>query len=381
MSRPSLSVLHVVEAIVGGLARHVTDVVTFTEGVRHEVAMPRRRPGWPTDYGAEVAMREAGAVIHRVEMRRLPVHPVNSRAFIQLSGLIRARRPDVVHGHSAVGGALGRVAGSWVPAARVYTPNGVLTTRTAVGMERMLGRRTDQLIAVSESEAELVVRLKLVSPDRVTVIHNGVDLRSDKTSSARDLRAEVGLSPDAPLVGFVGRLGHQKAPEIFVQACRVINARRPDIHFLIIGTGPLEASVAEAVARSGLGDRWHHLTSMPGIGRMMGQLDVLALPSRYEGLPYVALEAMREGTPVVATDVVGSRDVVADGSTGLLVPPEDPTALAAAVCRVMDDPGLRSALSHGGRAAAHSRFDVRQQAAAHLTLYRRLASQVSRAVR
>lgn len=380
MSRLPLTVLHVVEAIVGGVARHVTDVVVFTEGVHHHVAVPMRRPGWQTDYGAEVTMREAGAVIHRVEMRRLPVHPVNSRAFVQLSRLIGALRPDVVHGHSAIGGALARTAGWRGPAARVYTPNGLLTSRLAVAAERLLGHRTDRLIAVSQSEAALVSDLKLVPAERLTVIHNGVDL-APRSSPQRDVRADLGLAHGTPLVAFVGRLDPQKAPEVFVRACARLARRRADVHFLAVGAGPLEAMVTAEVASGLLEGRWHHLSALEGVGRLMGQFDLLALPSRYEGLPYVALEAMREGTPVVATDVVGSRDVVTDGTTGFLVPPEDPEALAVAMERVLDDPDLRAQLSAGSRAAARDRFDVRRQAAAHADLYRRLASQVSRAAR
>jgi glycosyltransferase involved in cell wall biosynthesis len=221
--------------------------------------------------------------------------------------------------------------------------------------------------------------LHLVPPARLAVIHNGVHVGpADRTT--RDVRGELGISAGGPLVAFVGRLGRQKAPEIFVRSCRLVSEQRRDVHFLLVGTGPLEAATRQEIAASGLGDRLHHVATLPGVAGLMDQFDVLVLPSRYEGLPYVLLEAMLAGTAVVATDVVGSRDLIEDGVTGLLVPAEDPAATAAAVVRLLDDQPLRDRLGAGGQDLVRRDFDVRLMAAALERLYLELASQTLRAL-
>ena len=146
--------LHVLEAIEGGTARHLVDLVRTAAGIEHHVAIPWRRVGGLTDTAAAGRMAAAGAVVHVVEMRRSPLRPRNLAALAGLAGLVRRVRPDVVHGHSSMGGALGRVAGTAARLPRVYTPNGLAQGRAALGVERLLGPLTDRLVATSASEAD-----------------------------------------------------------------------------------------------------------------------------------------------------------------------------------------------------------------------------------
>ena len=367
-----MRVLHVLEAVEGGTARHIVDVVRHTPDVDHEVAVPRTREGWVTDEQAVGRLREAGAVVHFVEMRRNPIDLRNLVAAASLHRLIRRRRPSVVHGHSSVGGALARVAAWRASAPRLYTPNGLATSPAAVRVERLLGRRTDRLIAVSESEADLAVRLRLVPRERVAVIPNGIELETP-SEGAVDLRARLGIPSSAVLVGSVARLVPQKAPEVFVRACALIRRRVPGVHFLLVGAGPLQGLVDDEVGRAALADRWHQIPVLPDAGAMLGQFDVFVLLSRFEGCPYTPLEAMRADTPVVVSRVVGSRDIVEDGVSGLVVPPEDAAAGAEAVVRILTERALATALAAGGRQRVASRFDVRSMGLTLRDLYRDLA--------
>jgi glycosyltransferase involved in cell wall biosynthesis len=367
-------VLHVLEALQagGGTSRHLLDIVRHASGVRHEVAVPRRRHGWPPDPGTLTALSDAGATIHLVGMRRRPVHPGNAVALRRLTQLVAERRPTVVHGHSAIGGALARLA-TPATARRVYTPNGISTLAPALVVERALGRRrTDVLVAVSAGEAELARRLRLVAADRIELIPNGIE--PDPPPPGPDLRALLGIGPDTPLVGSVARLVHQKAPEDLV----ALAARVPHAHFLLVGNGPRQRAVERAVRRAGIAERWHQIALLPDAARVLGQLDVFVLTSRFEGAPYTPLEAMRAGTPVVLTDVVGNRDATADGRVGLLAPVGDVAALAAAVASLLADDALRARLGGAGREHVRSNHDVADQGRAHAALYARLADTTSR---
>ena len=157
---------------------------------------------------------DSGAAIHRVSMVRNPLHPKIATGVVALRHLIAKLQPSVVHGHSSVGGAFARAAawGQRVPV--VYTPNGVATNRAILMVEKALARRTDHLIAVSESEGALVLELGLTTEDRLIVIHNGIDLEPNGGRTF-DLRADLGLPADVALVGTVARLARQKAPEEF----------------------------------------------------------------------------------------------------------------------------------------------------------------------
>lgn len=369
---PDPRVLHVLEALEGGTARHIVDVVTYTSGVVHEVAIPRTRAGWVTDEQAVGRLHDAGAVVHFVDMRRKPLDRRNVAAVNALRQLVARRRPAIVHGHSSVGGALARVAAWRATVPRLYTPNGLAQSTVALRVERLLGRRTDRLIAVSKSEADLAVRLRLVPEERVSVIPNGIDPTAT-APPAVDLRERLAVAPSTPLVGSVARLVAQKAPEVYVRACAAIARERPDVHFVLVGAGPLQGLVDDEVTIAGLGGRWHQISVLPDASTVLGQLDVFMLLSRFEGCPYTPLEAMRAGTPVVVSAVVGSRDIVEHGVSGLVVPPENPEAAAAAAVRILTERELAAALAQGGRERVAARFDVRAMGVALADLYRGVA--------
>jgi glycosyltransferase involved in cell wall biosynthesis len=275
-------------------------------------------------------------------------------------------QPDVVHGHSSVGGALARLVsiGRSIPV--VYTPNGLARGRSARTIERLLARRTSRFVAVSSSEGDLAVDLGLTTRDRLVVIPNGIDLESPPRPTGHELRAALGIPRDAFVIGTVSRLVAQKAPEVFTRAARLAAEHDAEAHVVLIGSGPL----ADEVRREGaeLGDRFHLVEQLDDAAAALNGLDVFVLASRFEGGPYTPLEAMRAGVPVILTDVVGNRDAVEHERTGLLVPADDTTALRAAILRYRHDLALRDRMVAGARQAL-SRFDVGQMGAATSRMY------------
>ena len=366
-----LRVLHVVEAIEAGVLRHVADLVA-TADAEHHVAMPDRRRGGMTDEGTLDRLRRSAIATHHVPMERATTSRRNLVAVARVRRLLRERSPDVVHGHSTVGGAVARLASARTGVPAVYTPNGLSPRRAARAAERALGPLTTAFVAVSEGEAELVRRRHLVGDDRLWVVPNGIDPTPPPPADP-PLHARIGVPPGTPLVVSIGRLAPQKAPLTVIDAWDRVAATRPDVHFVWIGDGELRAEAAAAATASTAADRIHLLGQIDGAASLLPGCRAFTLGSTFEGGPYAVLEAMRAGVPVVATDVVGTSDCVVDGETGVLVPPGEPAALADAVLRLLDDDARGERLVAAGRRAVEERFSVRLMGDATADVYRSVA--------
>jgi glycosyltransferase involved in cell wall biosynthesis len=372
-----MTVLHVLEAVAGGTLRHVVDILDTVPGVDHHVVLPpdHAHPElgeFSINAIAAQEMLDAGATIHRIEMVRNPVHPKNAAGVGRLRRLVDRLQPAVVHGHSSVGGAFARAAvwGTSVP--DIYTPNGVARSRAILMVEKVLAHRTSRFVAVSASEGERALSLGLTSPERMVVIPNGIDL-APPDDDKYDLRKELQLHADVPLVGTVSRLTDQKAPEDFVQICAQVAHTQPDVHFVLIGTGQLQREFDHAVIRAGLADRFHQIAFLRRASLAISQMNVFVLASRFEGAAYAPLEAMQAGVPVVLTDVTGNKDTVEDGVSGLLFPFGDTTAMAGGVLSLLSDDRRRHTLARGGQDRVRSHFDRCQMGAQLQRLYAEFA--------
>ena len=161
----------------------------------------------------------------------------------------------------------------------------------------------------------------------------------------------------------------QKDPATWLAVAARVAAGHPDVRFVWVWGGEQEAEVRRRAAALGLQDRLSFPGYRPDARELVGAFDVFLLTSRFEGLPYTPIEALGAGTPVVATDVVGTRDVVRQGETGLLGPPGDVDALAGHVSRLLDDPALAAELAAAGREDVRRRFSVQAMVARTVAAY------------
>lgn len=362
--------LHVLEAVGGGTAKHLVDLVSHVRGVRHVAAVSSHRVGGLSDDGIVPRLRAAGATVHVVPMQRSPVAPPNGLAVLRLRRLLRDLAPSVVHAHASIAGAVARLALLGNPTPLLWTPHAISTGRVYSLAERLLFR-TATVVALSDSERDLIARLGVAAQDALLVIPNGVDRSA--AAPPFGVRGRLGLPPGARLVGTVARLVPQKAPLDFVHTCAHVALRMPDVHFVIVGDGPLAGAVDRLVHRLGLAGRFHRLSVPTEAAAVIAELDAFVLCSRYEGGPYTPLEAMVAGVPVVVSGCVGSRDTVVDGATGLVAEPGDVAALADALTRVLADEVLRARLCRQARQRLTTHFDVADMARQYTQLYRRQA--------
>jgi glycosyltransferase involved in cell wall biosynthesis len=365
----------------------VLSILTSLDRDRYdaEVAGPTFRP--ETGEGATFVsdVTALGVRFHPVDMRRAvsPRHDLS--ALRQLRALIRRGCYDIVHGHSSKGGFLARVGGWLTGTPTVYTPNALYFLQLPSGirrtaylmLERLARPMTTRFIAVSPSERDLALREKLAQPERLLMIPNGIGEDAfDRPPDARDrVRDELNIPTDAVVVGCAARLTAQKDPIVLVRAVAELAGRISQPLYLIwAGDGALAPEVARAARAGGIEHRCRFVGFRRDMRSVMCAFDIFALPSRYEGLPYALLEAMAVGLPVVATDVVGTRDVVTHGVTGYLVPPGDPSRLAAALEPLVEDADLRTQLGSSGRKIVAERFTLAEMVRRLEALYGELAA-------
>ena len=313
------------------------------------------------------AARE-GVSVHGLEMPRriTPLRDLATTA--RVWRWLRKVLPDIVNAHTPKGGLLGMV-GAWlarVPV-RVYHMHG-LPLMTATGLKRRLLRWAEkvscllahQVFCVSASLRDAAVAEGLCQPGKIAVLHHGsINGVAAETAFNPALvgvtvrattRARYGISLDAEVMGFVGRVVGDKGIVELVKAWQTLRAERPDLELLVVGPfesqDPLPPEV-ENVLRT---DSRVHLTGMDWeTPPLYAAMDVVVLPTYREGFPVVPMEAAAMELPVVATEVPGCVDAVQDGVTGTLVPPRDAAALTEAIRRYLVDPELRRKHGRAGR--------------------------------
>jgi len=272
---------------------------------------------------------------------------------------------DVVHTHSAKAGALGRYAAARAGVGRiVHTLHGFsfhefqpAWRRAAyVGIERWLGRRTHVFLAVGSGVAAEAIRRGLAAPDRIRTIPPATELveRPSGTAARGLARRRLGLPAGVRLVGTVGRIDYQKAPEQWIEAVAMIPG--DDVWAVWIGDGPMREQLLAAARKHGIAERFRLLGHRDDAAELLPALDVFAMASRYEGLPCVLIEAIDAGIPVVATAVNAVPDVVIAGETGLLVSPQDPRGLARAIKYLLDEPAEAARMAASARERLGDRY-------------------------
>jgi glycosyltransferase involved in cell wall biosynthesis len=301
------------------------------------------------------------------------------RDVARLSGFIGRLRPHIVNPH---------LFRSTLVAAPVAKWHGVKVVETYHGREgwrgsllrggflpdRMVAKLVDRTIAVSEAARAFLISGKGYAADKVVVVPNGRDLSTFRPGVGRDsLRKELGLDRAVPLVGVVGRLEAQKGHAYLFEAWPSIVAEFPDARLLVVGDGSLRQRLQARARELGVTESVIFVGFRADVPRVLDALDVLALPSLYEGMPLTAIEASAMGRPVVATAVDGTPEVIREARTGRLVPPADPVALSRAIRSVLRDPLGAQRMGRAGRDFVLDRFDLDRQVASTARVYRDVA--------
>ncbi|WP_100498373.1 glycosyltransferase family 4 protein [Geodermatophilus chilensis] len=326
-----------------GMGAHMVDLIAEYAGTADVALMMR-----PTEGGRRLLDRAAELGARTVELPS----PRDRRFAAVVTGFLDAHPADVFHCHVGTGCedwdgvCLARRAGCPAVVQTQHLPYLVSSPRKRRAYHHAI-QEVDRLIAVSQGLRRTYSRIG-VPPERFTTVPNGVAPLRDRIG--RDAaRAAIGLDPHQPVVLTVGRLTHMKGQWHLVDAVPGLLERFPDLAVVLVGDGPLREALEKRAAGLGVGGAVRFPGHRSDARQLLAAADVFVLPSRHEGMPLVALEAMEAGLPVVGTRVIGTEEVVADGVTGALVRPGDPAALGAALERLLADPALRRRQGAAGR--------------------------------
>ena len=370
-------VVHIITRLDhGGSARETLQTVLGHDRGRFRVSIAFGRPETTTADDAALLktdlqqLGQADVSVFQVPPLVREINPVlDAWATVALWRLLRRVRPEVVHTHTSKAGAVGRLA-AWLVGIPVviHTPHGhlfygyygrFLSTLVCFG-ERLLARLTDRIVTLTDRGAEEHVRYKVAGPQKFVTIHGGNSLAPFRSMrvNATNKRKELGLPPEGPIIGTVGRLVLIKGHTWLIRAVPQVLAEFPQACVVLIGDGPLLGELKELAADLGISQHVVFLGTRHDIPECLAVLDLFVLPSLNEGMGRALLEAMAVGCPVVATRVGGIPDVVADGTTGLLVPPRDDRALAEAILTLLRDRSRRAAYCEAARRYVDGRFDI-----------------------
>lgn len=229
-------------------------------------------------------------------------------------------------------------------------------------------------IAVSKETYDKHLREKKISKEHMTVIHNGIAIEENQSCDSGVAKRDLGVKDKDFIVGIVGRIDKNKGHIYFVEAAQSILEERKDVHFVIVGNGPMEKELKAFCTENNLEEYVHFLGFQDNILAYLSLMDILVIASSSEGIPYTLLESMAKGIPVVATNVGGIPEVIHDGVSGLLVPPRDPGAIATCVMSLLDNEPLRKRLSRKGLEILNRHFSQESMVQSTLRFYQSIRS-------
>ena len=319
----------------------------------------------------ETDLRAAGIPV-TVLGKRLKIDPA---AALKLSRLIGRGRFDIVHTWLFAANWHGRAV-AWLRGVPIL----VASERCAdewkgsleLTLDRVLAPRTDAIIGNSRAVIDFYAA-RGIDPNKLVLIPNGIIHEPLPVVDRTAVLKEIDVEPDAQVMGYVGRLWPQKRVRDAIWAVEVIRNIKPKIMLLVIGDGPDRMDLIDYAEKVEIVDRIRFLGHREDVPRLMAAMDVLVLPSEFEGMPNAAMEAMNAALPVVASDIPVNNELVVDGETGFLVPVGDTKALANRVNRLFDDAVLRAGLGQAGQRRVRELFAAEKMFEAHAKLYRELA--------
>ena len=382
-------ILLVHQPIDGGVGRHVLDIF---EGLT-ERGYDVRLCGPAVPSASLLAGPDGPASVRNVSISAVDRHvplpmerAIAPRSDLGVLGryerIIRSLKPDLVHAHSSKAGAIARLGKLMHPRVPVlYTPHGYAFAgffeheleRVAYReAELVLGPLTRRVVAVCKAEARLGA--SLLPARRVRVVYNGIEPDGGGPPDER-VRA---LASRGPIICTVTQLRPGKGVETLIDALPAAHARHPEMQLVIVGDGPLRGALEAQAEGHGVGAAVHFLGEHANPAAVLRASDIFVLPSWAESFPYVILEAMSDGVPILATDVGGIAEAVLDGESGLLVSPRDHAELAGGLIALLDDAGLRARLAGTAGETVRRRFTRAGMIARLADVYEEVLSGVPR---
>jgi glycosyltransferase involved in cell wall biosynthesis len=321
-----------------------------------------------------VATHASGNFAHKLKMLGIEPFSVNMNRTLafkpirQIKDIISQYEIDLVHSQGARADFFARAAGGITKAPHVLCTVAMPVEGFDVGslkkgiyrfMDHLLGHFVERFIVVSDSLKSTLVEGRGISDQRVVRIYNGIELdKYNPDMKKNSLRDQWDIPLAVPLVGAIGRMVWQKGFKYLIEAVPEILQSIPEARFLLVGEGPLRPNLENVARKLNVHERVIFTGFRSDIRELLCTIDILAVPSLLEGFPMITLEAMAMAKPIVATQIEGISEQILDGEEGILVPPRNPNAMAAAVLRLVQDKEFSSRLGAAARRKVESCFSV-----------------------
>ncbi len=370
MRNGKIKILHITEPTIDGVKTHIIDLLANLNSDTYQTTLLYSTQRSDPELNYDLTRLQLRGVETRYCFISGQIRPkADLVSFFNIFNFIRNRKFDIVHCHSSKAGFLARLAARLlgVPVV-IYTPHAFsfqnrqssIKSRFYAFLERVAAKCCDRIICVSEEERNVAVSHKIAPPGKLKVIPNAVSLQklcSDKPINLKETYPEWIKNNDV-IITTVGRLSYQKAPEVFVRAAAIAARECHKAKFLYIGTGELMKPIERLALDSGLKNKIIFTGYRNDVFSLLKASHIFVLSSRYEGLPYSILEAMALKLPVVATKVTGTSELVINGKTGILVPPENPGELARGILGLIKNPAKRKELGVAGYQHVLKNYDL-----------------------
>lgn len=370
MMKNKIRILHIAQA-AGGVDRYIRMLLKYLDKGKFENILVCSQDFREEDY------RDLADSFEQVEMTRA-IGRSDLKAVKGVRALIKKYNPDIVYAHSSKAGAIARVADIGLKNYCVYNPHGWAfnircsakkkTMYTAI--EKVAAPFCDKIICISDAEKQSALKKRICKEDKLQVIFNGVDIETYESSEhGKVKRADLNIPEDAFVVGMVGRISPQKAPDVFVKMAKIVRDKIPNAHFIIVGNGNQEAEVRKYAEDNGFSDRLHITGWVDDSMSYVELFDIACLLSRWEGFGLALPEYMMAGKPIVASKVDAIPNIIQDEVNGLLVEVDDATEASKAVLRIYQESGLKDKFVAHGYEDVHKRFNARRVSEEHGMLF------------
>lgn len=366
MRKNKIKILHVAQA-AGGVDRYIRMLLKYFDKEKFENILVCSQDFHEEDY------RGLADSFEQVEMTRA-IGGNDLKAIKEVRALIKKYNPDIVYAHSSKAGAIARVADIGLKNRCVYNPHGwAFNMRCSAkkkamytAIEKIAAPFCDKIICISDAEKHSALDKKICREDKLQVIFNGVDIEAYENGVHGVVkRQDLNIPEDAFVVGMVGRMSLQKAPDVFVKMAKQVKDEVPNAHFIIVGNGNQEAEIRKYAEDNGFADSLHITGWVDNPMSYVELFDVACLLSRWEGFGLALPEYMMAGKPIVASSVDAIPNIIWGGENGLLVEVDDDIGASEAVLRIYREDGLRDRLVAQGLEDVHNRFNARRVSEEH----------------
>lgn len=373
MMKNKIRILHVAQA-AGGVDRYIQMLLKYLDKEKFENILVCSQDFHKDDYNGLVDYFE------QIEMTRA-IGGNDLKAIKEVRALIKKYNPDIVYAHSSKAGAIARVADIGLKNHCVYNPHGwAFNMRCSAkkkamytAIEKVAALFCDKIICISNAEKQSALDKKICREDKLQVIFNGVDIESYENGVHGAVkRKDLNIPEDAFVVGMVGRMSPQKAPDIFVKMAKKVKDVVPNAHFIIVGNGNQEAEIRKYAEENGFADCLHITGWVDNPMSYVELFDVACLLSRWEGFGLALPEYMMAGKPIVASKVDAIPNIVRNEENGLLVEVDNAAEASEAVIRLYRNAKFKQNLVVQGIKDVHSKFDAQRVAKEHEKLFEEL---------